>query len=164
MTPDNFKLINYAVYTVATAAVTVWVGRSLFRNGRPFVIEAFDGDAGMADSVNHLLLVGFHLVSFGGLALLLKLEAPPADWNGLVEALAFKLGAAFTGLGAMHFFNLYNFDRLRTRCLNRRAFAAAEAARLAREEAEKARLAEHRAKNAGLAAPAETTPPPLPIV
>lgn len=157
MTPDTFKLINYAVYTLVTVAVTVLVGRSLHRNGRPFVIEAFGGDAGMADSVNHLLLMGFHLVSFGGLALLLKLETAPADFPALIEALAMKLGAVFTGLGFMHFFNLYNFDRLRTRCLRRRAEVEAEEER----RAEFARMKELREKTAALAV-ATPAPPPLP--
>lgn len=120
MTPEDYKLLNYALYTVAIAVTTVLVGRSLHRNGRVFLVECFDRNAEMADSVNHLLLVGFYLVNFGALALFLKLETPPISFVSLVEALAFKIGAALAGLGAMHFFNLYNFDNLRAKALNKR--------------------------------------------
>ena len=115
MTPDDFKLINYALYTTATAAVTVGVGRSLHRAGDAFLRECFHGDRELSASVNHLLLVGFYLVNFGALALLLKLETPPVDITTLLEALSTKLGCALLGLGAMHYFNLKNFDSLRRR-------------------------------------------------
>lgn len=147
MTPDDFKLINYALYTLITAAVTVRVGRSLHRAGDAFLGECFAGDRTMAASVNHLLLVGFYLVNAGGLALLLKLDHPPTDLTTLAESLAWKLGVALTGLGAMHFFNLYNFDSLRRRARDKRA--------------QKEALEEDKAAiDAALATGA--TPPPLP--
>lgn len=120
MTPDDYKLVNYGLYTLITAGVTILVGRSLHRSGRVFLTECFEKNAAMADSVNHLLLVGFYLVNFGGLALFLKLETPPASFAALVEALSFKVGMALTGLGVMHLFNIYNFDNLRTKAMNRR--------------------------------------------
>ena len=120
MTPDDFKLLNYILYTLITTGVTILVGRSLHRNGRIFLVECFDRNAEMADSVNHLLLVGFYLVNFGALSLFLKLETPPVSFAGLVEALAFKVGMALTGLGVMHLFNIYNFDNLRTKALRKR--------------------------------------------
>lgn len=126
MTPDDYKLVNYALYTLITAGITILVGRSLHRSGRVFLRECFEGNAEMADSVNHLLLVGFYLVNFGGLALFLKLETPPTSFATLVEALSFKVGMALTGLGVMHLFNVYNFDNLRTKAMNKRR-AEAEA-------------------------------------
>jgi hypothetical protein len=130
MTPDDYKLINYALYTLITAGVTILVGRSLHRSGRVFLTECFGGNPEMADSVNHLLLVGFYLVNFGGLALFLKMETPPSSFATLVEALSFKVGMALTGLGFMHLFNVYNFDSLRTKAMNKRRYEEAAKAAL----------------------------------
>lgn len=115
MTPEMFKVTDYILYSVITAGVTVSVGRILYRNGRVFLRDCFGGDAEKADSVNRLLLMGFHLVSFGALAILLKVETPPTSWVGLIETLSFKTGVAFAGLGLMHFFNMRNFEKLRVR-------------------------------------------------
>ena len=55
----------YIVYTVLSIAMTVWVASTLYKNGRVFLLEAFKGKDEMADSVNHLLVVGFCLVNIG---------------------------------------------------------------------------------------------------
>ncbi len=60
----------------------------------------------MADSVNHLLVVGFYLVNLGFILLYLRHGTKPTDIENGVEYAATKLGA-------MHFFNMYNFDRMR---------------------------------------------------
>jgi len=67
----------YIAYTIISIAMTAWVARTLYKNGRIFLVDAFGGNEKMADSVNHLLV-----------------------------------------LGAMHFFNIFNFDRMRKKGLN----------------------------------------------
>jgi hypothetical protein len=47
----------FVTYLVLSIAITVWVARTLDRNGRVFVVDAFRGNAELADSVNHLLVV-----------------------------------------------------------------------------------------------------------
>ena len=54
--------ITYILYLAFSLAVTFWVGHTLFVNGRVFLIEIFEGDAVLADSVNRLMLVGYYLV------------------------------------------------------------------------------------------------------
>src|SRR5439155_67887 len=56
MTMD-LRLIDYVIYIVASVLLTVWVGDTLYRNGRPFLVSVFKED-GLADSVNRLLVVG----------------------------------------------------------------------------------------------------------
>ena len=58
--------ITYTIYTILSLALTVWVGRTLFSNGRIFIIDSFNGNIEMADAVNKLLLVGFYLLNIGG--------------------------------------------------------------------------------------------------
>ena len=106
-------VVSYLVYVTLSLGLTVWVARTLHRNGRVFLVEAFHGNEHMADSVNHLLVVGFYLINVGYIALALKYGEKPADVQGAIEFLSTKVGLVLVVLGAMHFFNMFNFDKLR---------------------------------------------------
>ena len=56
---------THLAYLSISVALTVWVARTLHRNGRVFLVECFRGNTELADSVNHLLLVGFYLINVG---------------------------------------------------------------------------------------------------
>jgi hypothetical protein len=105
-------LYTYLAYVLLSVSLTVWVGRTLHRNGRAFLVDVFDR-TDLADSVNHLLVVGFYLINFGYASLALKLANPVADAVSGVEALSYKVGLVLVVLGGMHFFNLYVFSRIR---------------------------------------------------
>ena len=107
-------VITYFVYLALSVALTIWVARTLFKGGRRFLIEVFGGEE-IADSVNHLLVVGFYLVNLGYVSLALKLGYEVADARGSIEALSQKVGAVLLVLGGMHFFNLFVFSRIRRR-------------------------------------------------
>ena len=99
-------LVTYAVYVTVSLAITYWVGRTLNRNGRVFLVENFEGQKALADSINHLLLVGFYLVNIGFISLALRYGEKPSDAVGAVEFLSTKIGLAVVVLGGMHFFNM----------------------------------------------------------
>src|SRR5689334_23734106 len=109
----------YVAYLLISVALTVWVARTLVRNGRIFLVDSFLGNEPLADSVNHLLAVGFYLVNIGYVALALKYGDKPVDLAQAIETLSTKVGLVLLVLGAMHFFNLYVFSRLRRRALLR---------------------------------------------
>ena len=109
---------TYVVYLVISAAVTIWVARTLHLRGRPFLVKNFHGEETLADSVNDLLVVGFYLINFGYVALALKYGDKPHDLQGAIEFLATKVGLVLIILGAMHFLNLLVFSRIgRTKTL-----------------------------------------------
>jgi hypothetical protein len=110
-----FVVSCYSIYLALSIAVTVWVARSLHRNGRVFLVDALHGNAELADSVNHLLVVGFYLVNFGYVALALKTEAKLTDVRDVIEVVSGKIGFVLLAVGLMHFFNLFLFSRLRRR-------------------------------------------------
>ena len=114
---DEYSFWEYGIYFVVALAVTIWVGRTLFRSGRPFLVDAFHGNAEMADSVNHLLIVGFYLVNVGFMLLFLATGQPPSRPLMVVEHLSWKLGIVVVALGGMHFFNLLVLNSLRSRGL-----------------------------------------------
>jgi len=96
----------YAAYLALSIAITVWVGRTLHKNGRVFLVQNFQGNEALADSINHLLLVGFYLINFGFMSLTLKYGDKPADAAGAIEFLSTKIGLIILVLGVMHFFNM----------------------------------------------------------
>ena len=108
---------TYLFYLVISVSVTIWVARTLHKNGAVFLVDCFHGNEKLADSVNHLLVVGFYLVNVGFIALFLKLGMRVPDVAGVFEALSGKVGVVLLVLGAMHFFNLYVFTRIRKRAL-----------------------------------------------
>jgi hypothetical protein len=102
----NIMLWTYIVYLTVSLGITVWVGRTLSKNGRVFLVENFQGREALADSVNHLLLVGFYLLNFGFVSLALKYGDKPIDVVGAMEFLSTKIGLVIVVIGAMHFFNM----------------------------------------------------------
>jgi hypothetical protein len=74
----------------------------------------------LADSVNHLLVVGFYLVNIGFVTLALKHGDHAVDVQTGLEILSSKVGLVLVVLGAMHFLNLYVFARLRRRAIHNR--------------------------------------------
>lgn len=106
-------LLAYLLYVLISVALTVWVGRTLHKNGRAFLVDVFANREDLADSVNHLLVVGFYLVNFGYMSLALRLAERVTNATTAVEALSYKVGLVLVVLGAMHFFNLFVFSRIR---------------------------------------------------
>jgi hypothetical protein len=113
----NYPVWSYLAYVVLSVALTVWVARTLHRNGRIFLVGAFHGDEKMADSVNHLLVVGFYLINVGYVSLALRYGARPVDLQTAIELLSTKIGLVLLVLGGMHFTNMLVFSRLRRRGL-----------------------------------------------
>ena len=110
---------TYLVYLTISIALTIWVARTLHKNGRVFLVDVFHGNEALADSVNHLLVVGFYLINFGYVTLALKLGYAVTSAEQSIEALSVKVGMVLLVLGGMHFFNLYIFSRMRRRATTR---------------------------------------------
>jgi hypothetical protein len=113
----NYILVLYALYLVITIVLTVWVARTLFSNGRVFLIDIFHGNEDLAKAVNNLLLVGFYLVNLGYAIYTLRVVGNIDNMRVMVETLSLKTGAIILILGCMHFLNMFIFFRLRKRAL-----------------------------------------------
>lgn len=105
-------LITYILYLHASAWITFWVGHSLHKNGRYFLVEAFDNEA-IADAVNKLLLVGFYLINVAYTLLVLQEEYAVVSVRGIIETLCNKVGLIVFVLAMMHFLNLSAFTLIR---------------------------------------------------
>jgi len=106
---------SYISYIAITVPLVIWVARTLHKNGRVFLVDCFKGNNELADSVNHLLVVGFYLVNLGFVSLFLKTNSEVFDLRGGIELVSMKIGTVMLILGAMHFFNIYIFNKIRKR-------------------------------------------------
>lgn len=110
---------TYLAYLFISIAVTIWVARTLYANGRAFLVDAFHGQEQLADSINHLLVVGFYLINLGWIVMTLRTYDQPDTLRRAIELLSDKVGTVLFVLGLMHFFNLFVFSRFRRRALDR---------------------------------------------
>jgi hypothetical protein len=108
-------VIAYVIYLLVSIGLTIWVARTLSRNGRIFLSDVLHGNEQLADAVNHLLVVGFYLVNLGFVALYLHTSGTIDDTRGIFEALSSKLGVVLLVLGVMHLGNVYVLNRIRRR-------------------------------------------------
>ena len=120
----SYILITYSIYLIITLMLTIWVARTLFRNGKVFLVDIFHGNTELAQAVNNLLLVGFYLVNIGYAVYTLSITTNIANARELVETLSLKIGAIILILGGMHFFNMLLFFKLRKRALEEKRFRA----------------------------------------
>ncbi len=110
-----YVLACYFTYLAISIALTVWVARTLHKNGRVFLVDAFHGNTELADSVNHLLVVGFYLINVGYITVALKTTQALTSAREVIELESDKIGVVLLILGGMHFFNIFVLSRMRNK-------------------------------------------------
>jgi hypothetical protein len=110
---------TYAAYLVISLGLAVFVAHTLQKNGRVFLVDTFGGNEKLADSVNHLLVVGFYLINLGYISLVLRYGDPARTLQEAIEYLSWKVGFVAVVLGAVHFLNVLIFSKLRNRAAER---------------------------------------------
>jgi hypothetical protein len=111
----NDTVATYVIYLLISIALTVWVGTTLFRNGRLFLVDVFNGNERLAEAVNRLLIVGFYLLNLGFVTLFLRVRESVVGVRGSFDTLSVKVGTVLLVLGAIHLSNVYVFSRIRRR-------------------------------------------------
>ncbi len=109
----DLLVLTYILYVLISVSLIAWVARTLFKHGSIFLLEVFRGNELLADSVNHLLAVGFYLVSLGYMNLMMKVETPVTALAHIFEALSWKIGLMLGMLGVAHFMNLFLSNQIR---------------------------------------------------
>jgi hypothetical protein len=107
------KTLFYITYLLTAVPLTVWVARTLSKNGQVFLVDVFRGNESIAEAVNRLLVVGFYLVNLGYICLWLKIDMPVTEMSMGIEVWASKIGCILLVLGVMHLFNVLVFHKLR---------------------------------------------------
>lgn len=109
---------QHLTFLVVCVSITVIVGRTLFRCGRPFVIECVHGDERLADSANRLMLAGYYLLNLGLIALAVRFGNTGDTLLDSVESLANKIGWILAIQGVMHCVNMIVLSEMRRRKQN----------------------------------------------
>jgi hypothetical protein len=107
----SFVAIAYFVYLPVVIALTWYVARTLFKNGKIFMVDIFHGRVEIATCTNKLFELGFYLLNVGFALLIMEISREIADQQELMEVLSKKLGGYSIYLGLMLFFNMMLFFR-----------------------------------------------------
>ena len=113
-----YIVLTYSIYLVLTILLTIWVARTLFNNGKIFLVDIFHGNEALAQSVNRLLIVGFYLLNIGYIMLNLEIWNEVLNYRMVFEILSKKVGGIVLILGVVHLLNLFVFFKLRQRAKN----------------------------------------------
>ena len=109
MIMNGIVVVHHIIYLVISIALTVWVGRTLSKNGRIFWVNVFERNEAVADSINRLLILGFYLINFGIVSLFLRFGSGPDNLVEFIELLSIKVGLVFLLLGLMHIAIMFIF-------------------------------------------------------
>jgi len=108
-----YLAISDSIFVMAGLALTVWVARTMRRNGRVFLMDAFQSNAELADSVSRLLVFGFYLIGMGYVTLLVGTSRPLEGALAVAEVLLDRIGGLLLVLGIAHFLILFVLRRMR---------------------------------------------------
>jgi hypothetical protein len=104
-------LIGYSIYLPIALYLTYYVSKTLFKNGKIFMLDIFKGREDIAEATNRLFETGFYLLNIGFALMILQMNISENSYQELIEKLSYKIGGFSIYLGFMLFFNLYFFFR-----------------------------------------------------
>lgn len=107
----NTIITAYVIYLPIVIVLTFYVARTLFSNGKIFMLDIFHGREEIALSTNRLFEVGFYLLNVGFALVILQIDQHNPDAQTIFEVLSLKIGGFSIYLGFMLFLNLYLFFR-----------------------------------------------------
>ncbi len=94
---------TYVAYLLAGITVTCWVAKTQRTHGSTFARTGDRYDSETGPAMCHLLVVGFCLVSFGLLSLMMGTGGNGQTLQACIELVSSKLGWVIMAIGAMHF-------------------------------------------------------------
>ncbi len=108
-----YTAIAYATYILISVIITVFVSKTLSKNGEIYLVDGFGGNEALAKSVNHMLVVGFYLLNLGFVLLRIKATSSIDQIESLLIYLSSNIGVVMFILGIMHFINMLMIHRFR---------------------------------------------------
>lgn len=103
---------GYIVLVVVGILITVGVGQILYRSGEPFLEEVFQ-NKDTARSLNRLLVLLFHLLTLGVLAMISIVDTPSG--TSPLQAIVFKIGVVLLIVGIAYGVSMLVLIRVRER-------------------------------------------------
>jgi hypothetical protein len=116
-----FTSAAYITYITVSIFITIFVSRTLSKNGEIYLIDGFGGNVDLAKSVNHMLVVGFYLLNLGFVLLRMRTGVTIEEVEALIVYLSSGLGFVLLALGIAHFFNMFVIYTFRKSYLGKKA-------------------------------------------
>ncbi len=113
----DYAVLTYSLYAAVTVPITLYVAKTLYRNGKHFLVDVFAGNESLADAVNHLLVVGFYLINLGFVSFFLTTDKVIDSPRRAIELLSTKVGTVAIVIGLMHFLNIFVFNKYRNHAM-----------------------------------------------
>lgn len=112
----NAKMVVFAylIYLPVALFLTYYVAKTLFKNGKVYMLDIFRGREEIANATNRLFEMGFYLLNVGFALMILKIKTDYSsafNYQAMIEALSTKVGGFSIYLGIMLFINLFLFFR-----------------------------------------------------
>jgi hypothetical protein len=112
--------MTYLIYIAISIGITIYVSRTLSKNGEVYLIDGFNGNVELARSVNHMLVVGFYLLNIG--FVLIRLQSNRIiDFETMIIYLSSNIGLVLVILGAFHFLNMMVVHKIRSEGMKKAA-------------------------------------------
>jgi hypothetical protein len=102
----NYNILAYIIYLLIILYIVIYVGAVFYKNGAPFILNAFKGDHSIAQAVNKFLLVAYYLFNIGYSVIALRIWQKVETLQQMTEVLALKAGTIILIIGIAHMFNV----------------------------------------------------------
>ena len=114
----DITIIAYSTYLIISISLTVWVGRSLFKNGQVFLNEMFQDEV-LAQSISRLKLTGYYLLNIGFVVFNIDSMGDITSYTSMFEKVGTEVGTVLLVLGMIHFLSLFLYYEFRKRHVNK---------------------------------------------
>jgi hypothetical protein len=108
-------LFANVAYALVSVGMMIWVERTLRYRGRVLLIQVFDGNEELADTISRLLTIGFYLIGLGIVTIVLANTESFTTTTNIAELIGGRIGWMLLVVGLLHFLNLQIISRLQQR-------------------------------------------------
>ena len=108
-----FNALAYCLYILISIFITVFVSRTLSKNGEIYLIDGFKGNEALAKSINHMLVVGFYLLNLGFVLIRMQSGSRLESIESVIVYLSSNIGLVLLVLVLAHFFNMFVIHKFR---------------------------------------------------
>ena len=115
----NMTAITYITYIIISICITIFISRTLSKNGQVYLDDGFNGNKALAKSVNQMLVVGFYLLNIGFVLLRLQTNTEVMDFESMIVYLSANIGLVLMVLGGCHFLNMALIHKFRASGMKR---------------------------------------------
>jgi len=101
----NLNTIAYAIYSLLTIFISLYVGKQFHKNGYHYILSIFEEEP-LSNVINNLLLVGYYLVNIGFSIIQISYWNPISNFNQLIESISTKTATILIILATLNFINV----------------------------------------------------------